>query len=313
METGWLEDFLTLGRQLNFSRAAEERNITQSAMSRRIRGLEEWLGVPVVSRDTHRLTLTAAGQAFQDHAADLLRNLRLARAAARAASEQHANSLNIASTHLLSTRFFPRWLSEIEAHVPIGQVQLRADHMMGCERLMETGTAHFLLCHRHPDVPDGLDAAAFRAISLADDRLVPVSAPVPGAGDRPLHRLDATENCPLLAFDEMSGMGRILRAVHDVPPGSPGFTSHLASILHIMALDGRGVAFLPLSLVEPDLQAGRLVRAGHAGWEIGMTICLVRPRARLKPSAETLWTHLSRRAPPAPTRPSGSRVMLETH
>lgn len=41
MDLGLLEDFLELARELNFSRAAEKRNTTQPAFSRRIRALEE--------------------------------------------------------------------------------------------------------------------------------------------------------------------------------------------------------------------------------------------------------------------------------
>ncbi|NWM05812.1 LysR family transcriptional regulator, partial [Klebsiella quasipneumoniae] len=44
MEIKWLEDFLALANTLNFSKAADERHVTQSAFSRRIKQLEAWLG-----------------------------------------------------------------------------------------------------------------------------------------------------------------------------------------------------------------------------------------------------------------------------
>ncbi|WP_409429827.1 LysR family transcriptional regulator [Kosakonia sp.] len=47
MELKWFEDFLSVARNVSFTRAADERYITQSALSRRIRQLEEWLGVPL--------------------------------------------------------------------------------------------------------------------------------------------------------------------------------------------------------------------------------------------------------------------------
>ncbi|WP_237656245.1 LysR family transcriptional regulator [Kosakonia sp. MH5] len=37
MELKWFEDFLSVARSLSFTRAADERHITQSALSRRIR------------------------------------------------------------------------------------------------------------------------------------------------------------------------------------------------------------------------------------------------------------------------------------
>ena len=44
MEIKWLEDFVTLADTSSFSRAAELRNVTQPAFSRRIKQLEGWLG-----------------------------------------------------------------------------------------------------------------------------------------------------------------------------------------------------------------------------------------------------------------------------
>src|ERR1700730_18040294 len=61
METKWLEDFLCLAETRNFARAASDRHITQSAFSRRIMALEEWLGVNLVDRSLHPATLTSAG------------------------------------------------------------------------------------------------------------------------------------------------------------------------------------------------------------------------------------------------------------
>jgi DNA-binding transcriptional LysR family regulator len=55
---------LAIAEWKNFSRAAEVRCVTQSALSRRIRSLEEWVGVELVDRGTYPVQLTAAGVAF---------------------------------------------------------------------------------------------------------------------------------------------------------------------------------------------------------------------------------------------------------
>ena len=87
-------------------------------------------------------------------------------------------------------------------------------------------------------------------------------------------------------------MGRILRAarITDAAPAlDTVFTSHLAAVLRTMALDGRGIAWLPQSLIDADLAAGRLRRAGDAAWEVAIEIRLFRPRARLSEAAEQFW------------------------
>lgn len=64
MQIKWIDDILAVAELKNFSRAAEVRCITQSALSRRIRSLEEWVGVELVDRGTYPVQLTAAGRTF---------------------------------------------------------------------------------------------------------------------------------------------------------------------------------------------------------------------------------------------------------
>ena len=65
MNLFWLEDFLALAATGNFSRAAEERHMTQPAFSRRIRALEEWLGTELFDRSSQPARLTEAGEWFR--------------------------------------------------------------------------------------------------------------------------------------------------------------------------------------------------------------------------------------------------------
>ena len=60
MEFKWLEDFLSLAQTSSFCQSAEERSLTQSGFSRRIKGLELWVGTPLVDRSTYPTTLTLA-------------------------------------------------------------------------------------------------------------------------------------------------------------------------------------------------------------------------------------------------------------
>src|SRR5690625_7583325 len=64
MELRWLEDFIALARTQHFSRAAEEQHVTQPTFSRRIKLLEEEMGVTLINRQTLPLSLTPAGEEF---------------------------------------------------------------------------------------------------------------------------------------------------------------------------------------------------------------------------------------------------------
>ena len=57
-----LRAFEAAARHLNFTRAVEELNVTQAAVSHQIKGLEERLGQPLFRRLNRKLLLTDAGQ-----------------------------------------------------------------------------------------------------------------------------------------------------------------------------------------------------------------------------------------------------------
>lgn len=299
MDTIWLEDFLTLAETANFSRAAEQRHVTQPAFSRRIKMLEDWVGAALVNRDTHQLALTPAGERFHAVADETLRGLRLGREQAREAAQADATTLRFSSTHALSLTFFPVWLRSLEAEAAVGTVSLTADTMQACEERMLQGRANFLLCHHHPSATTRLEAKSFLSRRLGEDVLVPVSAPGPDGAPAFALAGEAGRPVPFLAYASASGMGRILAGArgHDEKPAwlDPVFTSHGAAILKTMARNGRGIAWSPLSLIEEELAAGSLVRAGEASWDVPMEIRLFRPRARQSRAAEAFWEMLAGR------------------
>jgi DNA-binding transcriptional LysR family regulator len=73
MELRHLRYFVTVAEELNVSRASARLRISQPAVSRQLRDLEEELGVELFAREKSKLKLTPAGEAFLAHARDLLR------------------------------------------------------------------------------------------------------------------------------------------------------------------------------------------------------------------------------------------------
>lgn len=309
LDLEWLEDFLALADAGNFSRAAESRAIAQPAFSRHIRALEDWVGVELFDRSAHPAALTPAGQRFRPLLESVLADLEAARIKARAAHDQAAASLRFAATHVLSLAFFPRWLGTLEARLRLGPIQTISDSYAACEDEALQRRVQFVLCHGHPDVPGRLDDAQYPVLRLSDDMLMPVCVPTaPGAGT-PLHAIAPAAGpaggdappLPVLAYGEASGLGRIMRArmrgVFGDGAGAAAiargvvavFTAHHAALLKTMALEGRGVAWLPHSLIADELRTGALVPAGDAAWNVPVEIRLYRQRAGMAPAAEALW------------------------
>jgi DNA-binding transcriptional LysR family regulator len=289
----WLEDFLVLASTGNFSRAAEERHMTQPAFSRRIRALEEWLGVVLVDRTTHPAALTEAGEWFRSVAQEILARVARIPDEARAIADATSATLRIASTHALSFTFLPSWLRSLESRIAIGPIQLVSDVLQHCEALMLQGRLQFLLCHSHDQVPMRLDSVHYPSAVVGSDVLIPVSAP--DLDGKPKFVLNARANrrVAVLAYSAESGIGRIVRALRAAAleeiHADVVFTAHLASVLKTMALDSRGVAWLPKTLIGEDLANERLVPVGEESWSIAVEIRLFRQEAIMHPAAEKFW------------------------
>lgn len=289
MNLTWLEDFLTLADSGNFSRAAQDRNSSQPAFSRRIRALEAWLGVDLFDRSSQPARLTEAGQWFIEVAQETLARVARLPGDAKQVAQMRADTLRIAATHALSFTFLPRWLHSLAAAAP---VQLMSDSLARCEAMMLQSKVQFLLCHAHPQMADLLAQAHVESIRVGGDVLVAVAQA--DAQHQPrIGLIGHAEAVPLLDYSEDSGLGRILHHVIgrrlSAMPRRTLFTAPLASALRSMVLEGRGIAWLPLSLVQDDLRQGRLARAADADWDVPVDIRLYRDRQPLAAAAETFW------------------------
>lgn len=290
MELVWLEDFNALADSGNFSRAAELRHVTQPAFSRRIRALENWVGVDLFERTTQGAALTEAGKHMLASAQEMTRRLYQMRLDAREVAGKQVRTLHFAATHSLSFTFFPGWIRSIERGTPIEAIRLLSDSMMVCEQMLLHGEAQFLLCHQHPDVPPRFAADQFHSKAVGGDVLIPLrahDAAVLGENNGPFEHL---------AYTAESGLGRIVGArLHSeqYPPAlNTVFSSHLAAVLLSMALQGKGIAWLPRTLAEAEIASGKLVRALDEHWDIPVEIRLFRPNAALSDFAEDFWARL---------------------
>jgi DNA-binding transcriptional LysR family regulator len=295
MNLSWLDDFFALAANGSFSRAAEERHMTQPAFGRRIRALEEWLGTELFDRSSQPAKLTSTGEWFRVVAQDLMGRVARLPGEARATAEAHSTALRFAATHALSFTFLTGWLHGLESRTHVGTITLVSDVLARCEAMLLESRVQFVMSHAHPQSSSELLAQRFPFVLVGVDLLIPVSAP--DEAGRPRHALtNATMQSPLslLSYSRESGLGRILREVRGEElqrwPTHNLFTAHLASVLRTMALDGRGIAWLPRTLIRDDLASGRLIEAAPPEWTIELEIRLYRDRASLGKAAEDFWS-----------------------
>ncbi len=294
MELKWLEDFLVLAETRSFSRAAEERNVTQSAFSRRIRQLEQWLGVDLVDRSSYPTTLTAAGGEFRETADEVVRALRQQRALLRARRARGEGSISIVSLHVLTTSFFPGWLKGVIARHGAVWPRLRVENFHDAIQALVDGAVDFMLTMTHPKVPVLLDPLRYPSLALGTDRLVAVAAP--GPDGRPLIDPGAGDgDIPFLAYTPESFLGRLtevtLAGFADRERLTPVFENPMADALKAMALLGHGIAWLPAGSITAELAHGTLVALPDLP-EATMDIRLFRSPQKSRPLVERFWTAL---------------------
>ena len=285
MNLSWLDDFLALANALNFSRAADERHMTQPAFSRRIRALEEWLGVPLFDRSAQPVRLTPAGDWFRENAHDLLKRVGRLPHQAHEVAAAHDGALRFCATHALSLTFLPAWLRRIDTIIPGSRLEVMSDVLSQCEAAMLAGRAQFMISHAHAHVPGRLRTPDFESIVIGQDTLRCVGSP----GAMAAWQADSR---PLLQYSETSGLGRIISGltgtVFDAAHAHVVFTAHLATMLRSMAIDGRGLAYLPDSLIDTDLREGTLTCAPGIS-PIDLHIRLYRASTPMVPRAQGLW------------------------
>jgi DNA-binding transcriptional LysR family regulator len=293
MEAKWLEDFLSLARTGSFSLSAAERNVTQPAFSRRIKALEEWVGVALIDRSTYPTRLTPAGVTFVGAVRAATTSLQAARQELRQAARADRQLLRIAIQHSLASGFLARWL----ASLPLAQedllVRVQADNRHDCVRGLEDGAVDLLVCYTHPDLPLQLDPERYASLPLATDTLVPVSKPA--ADGRALHPLRGEAGRPVrwLSYTTEAFLGQaVARAMAKAAPplaAHPILESALVETLRAAALEGLGVAWLPGSLVGGDFNSKALVRAGPTDADIPLSVTAFAERSVATGRLRQVW------------------------
>ncbi|WP_296745585.1 LysR family transcriptional regulator [Mesorhizobium sp.] len=300
MELKWLEDFIAVAETFSFSRAAEIRHVTQSALSRRIKQLEAWLGATLISRATMPAELTPAGRNFLPVAREVIRTFYISREMLQPVAEP--GMIRLAALHTLTVTFFPTWLRGLEAEMPGLRTSLIPDRG-GIEAnlaALTDGEADFFLTYAHQDVAFHLDRERFDFIVIGNDKVIPVSAPelrirnqlVPGAGL--LERAVAGRMVvPYLSYGFSSFFGVALQRLFATRPDFLRRTVHENTIsagLKTLALTGTGLCWLPESLIEGELRAGSLVPAAEGeDWQLDLQIRLYRALDGSTAITDTFW------------------------
>ncbi len=116
--------FLEVARTGAIGKAASVLNVSQPAVTRTVRELEEALGAAVIEPDGRGIRLTAAGEEFRRHAGASLAALRQGVDAVRAAGAEAEQPLRVGALPTVSARVMPGAVRKFLADVPGGRLKI---------------------------------------------------------------------------------------------------------------------------------------------------------------------------------------------
>jgi DNA-binding transcriptional LysR family regulator len=248
-----IQGFEAAARNLSFTKAAEELFITQSAVSRQIRGLEEHLGIALFERRHRALALTEEGRALYSAATELLE--RLQSVTDRLRADGAAPHLTVTTTNGFASLWLIPRLRGFTALNPDVDVRISASYkLVALERSLVDVAVR--LC-RAEDAPEG-------SICLFGEQLFPICSPALVAeGPHPLRSPADLAHHTLLHMDGAGGYfdwstWLAAEGFADLRPAASlrfdGYDQMISA-----ALSGQGVAMGINHLVQGLVAEGRLV------------------------------------------------------
>ncbi|MDZ7786667.1 MAG: transcriptional regulator GcvA [Halofilum sp. (in: g-proteobacteria)] len=245
-----LRSFEAAAQLLSFKEAAAQLHRTPSAISHQVRGLEAELGTALFHRDRHGLRLTEAGRAYLEAVSDALDGL--VDATARLRRARGASGVTLSLFPSLAVRWLIPRLNDFRARWPGVEIELvssvrRAD--------FEGGAIDAAIRFGPGDWP------GLRCDPLMVEERFPVCSAAVAAGPPRLRTPADLAGAILLHNGAHPGewIDWLADAGAEGVPADRGPVFDASNEVLAAAVNGMGVALGRSPLVEPDLEAGRLV------------------------------------------------------
>ena len=255
-----LKTFEAMSRHGNFTKAAEELGVTQGAVSKQVKILEDFLGVLLFQRKHQHVTLTKEGQLYLPSIQSALDTMEQA-TDQLLHNHRQAEVLHINILPSLSSRWLIPLLEDFRLKYPHISVNVSVGD----------GPVNFDTTHADIAIrvtPKNI-WKQFHAEKIMGEELLPVCSPALKKGKHPIHTPDDLRHHPLIQHTSRPSMWPdYLKAIgynHLTLKHNLGF-EHFFMMIEA-ALDNMGVALIPRFLIEKELKEGRLVTAFNATYK----------------------------------------------
>jgi len=279
MELDHVEAFVAIAKSGGFTRASSELNLSQPAISRRVKLLEEELGAPLFDRMPTGVAINDAGRAFLPHAEALLASMRDGIDAVRAVRGAEHGVVTLAIVGTLASTTLTRHLRRFRDAHPGIDLRLRTALSAEVSALVLCGDATLGLRYdKDPNpqlVSTWIHEEPMFAVCSSRHRLARARrvSPKDLAGER---WLTFPTQAGAAREPYASALERLLatthRGAHEIVP----IDSLTAQKRMVEA--GFGLALLPESSVVEELRAGTLCRLKITGFDVRLPVVLIHRR-----------------------------------
>jgi len=154
LSTRQVRAFLALAEHRNFTRAAQQCNLSQSAFSTVIRTLEDAISLRLFDRDTRKVELTPEGRLFEAGAVRLLEDFRSALQDLGEHAARRRGRVSIAALPSLAAGWLPQVLAAFRARHPGIEVDVADGLSESCVERVRSGRADFSLAAVRVSAPE---------------------------------------------------------------------------------------------------------------------------------------------------------------
>jgi LysR family transcriptional regulator, benzoate and cis,cis-muconate-responsive activator of ben and cat genes len=284
MELRHIRYFIVVAEEENVSRAALKLHVSQPALSRQVRDLEDELGFLLLERSAKSVKLTEAGRVFLAEARAVLERVDLAVKTARAAAEGAAGEIHVGYAMSPTVRILPKSLRAFQDEMPHLKVKL---HDLSTEEML-TGLREgkldmAIMVHAHAAMLRGLNShdLSRQTICLAVAPKHPLSA-------KESVTLAEAAKFPLVSFNptEYPDYGDMLNDTFSPAKITPRIGEEHDSVASLIAAveAGDGVALVTESLAciaGPRLKLLRISPAPKP-----LVVAAVWPESGLSPAGQ---------------------------
>ncbi len=273
METHQVRYFLVLARTLNFTKAAEECNVTQPSLTRAVKKLEDELGGALFHRERANTHLTELGRAMLPHIEQSYLAAQSARALAEALKRGDIAPLRLGFTDSVSSRLFTNVLQGVRSGVPNFELAVEAGPETLVRDAMLKGDADLVVLGEGGAVPERMRTGPlfreqFRLIMASSHRLATKTTLM----------LEDLDNEDLIERTKCSGCQRLrqLCAATGVMPRFRHRADSADQLLNLVRA-GFGIGFTPRSIALPEGIVTRLIERVEIDREVSLATVAGRP------------------------------------